>query len=102
MLQLADAVEAITAADALSGGRSLPLLVEINGIHLTSEVRDYMLEHGTASAVATVGASSTDRVQAAWMRRNSTFPQEYFTCREEAVEWLTWLPRGGSADDYGL
>lgn len=74
-------VEAIEAAHSLSGGRSLPLLVEINGIHLALEVREYMLKHGTASAVATVGATSMDRVQAAWMRRNSSFPKRISPAR---------------------
>jgi hypothetical protein len=90
-LLLADAVEAIEAGEALSGGRSLPLLVEVNGNHLTSEAREHTLKHGTASAVATVGVTSTDRVQAAWMRRHSSFPQAYFTCREDALEWLAGL-----------
>ncbi|MBT2538857.1 hypothetical protein [Arthrobacter sp. ISL-69] len=95
-LLLEDAVEAIKTGEVLSGGRSLPLLVEINGNHLTPELREHTLKHGTASAVATVGVTSTDRVQAAWMRRNSSIPQAYFTRREDAVEWIAALPHEGS------
>lgn len=87
-LLLADAVEAIEAGEALSGGRSLPLVVEINGNHLTPEAREHTLKHGTASALAIVGGTSTDRLQAAWLRRHSSFPQAYFTCLEDALEWL--------------
>lgn len=94
-LGLTDAMEVIKAGDMLSAGRSLPLLVEINGNQLTSEFRKYALKHGTASAVAAVGVTSTDRVQAAWMRRNSIFPQAYFTRREDALEWIAALPRHG-------
>lgn len=90
-LLLADAVEAIEAGEALSGGHSLPLLVEINGNHLTPEAREHTLKHGTASALAIVGGTSTDRLEAARLRRNSSFPQAYFSCREDALEWLAGI-----------
>ncbi len=69
------------------------LLVEANGNHLAPGVREHALSSVSPSAVAIVGATSIDRVQAARMGRNSDIPHAYFNSRESAREWLAGFAR---------
>ncbi|GGH97343.1 STAS/SEC14 domain-containing protein [Arthrobacter liuii] len=83
------AVGAARVLEGLSGGRALPLLVDLAGVAgLTPEARAGMNVYRGFSAVALVGDGPTGKVVAAFSRRSLT-PTGYFTNESEALRWLS-------------
>ncbi|NUT73336.1 STAS/SEC14 domain-containing protein [Pseudarthrobacter sp. C4D7] len=82
------AVRAARMLGRLSGGRVLPLLVDLAGVAgLTPEARAGMNSYRGFSAVALIGDGPMGKVVAAFSQRSLT-PTAYFTNRPDALEWL--------------
>jgi len=83
------AVRAARALEGFSGGRPLPLLVNLAGVAgLTPEARAGMNAYRGFSAVALIGDGAIGKVVAAFSRRSLT-PTAYFTNESEALHWLS-------------
>lgn len=83
------AVRAARVLESLSGGRVLPLLVDLAGVAgLTPEARGGMNAYRGFSAVALIGDGPMGKVVAAFSQRSLT-PTEYFTDEPEALHWLS-------------
>ncbi|MDQ0770640.1 hypothetical protein QF031_003389 [Pseudarthrobacter defluvii] len=83
------AVRAARVLEGLSGGRSLPLLVNFAGVAgLTPEARAGMNAYRGFSAVALIGDGAMGKVVAAFSQRSLT-PTAYFTNESEAIKWLS-------------
>jgi hypothetical protein len=82
------AVRAARVLEGLSGGRTLPLLVNLAGVAgLTPEARAGMNAYRGFSAVALIGDGAMGKVVAAFSQRALT-PTAYFTSESEALAWL--------------
>ncbi|MGN7202601.1 DUF7793 family protein [Arthrobacter sp. SAFR-044] len=82
------AVQAARVLENLSGGRLLPLLVDLAAVAgLTPEARAGMNAYRGFSAVALVGDGPMGKVVAAFSQRSLT-PTAYFTNAPEALHWL--------------
>jgi len=90
-----DAVALMERARELSGGRALPLLVEITGVE--------WIDQGALKAfagtwpltrAAVVGTSPVDQTLASFYtgRHKPVHPTRYFTSMDEAMAWLTEDP----------
>ncbi|HEY1158370.1 MAG TPA: hypothetical protein VGE95_19060 [Arthrobacter sp.] len=89
------AVRAARVLEGLSGGRTLPLLVNLAGVAgLTPEARAGMNAYRGFSAVALIGDGAMGKVVAAFSQRALT-PTAYFTDESEALTWLS--EQGGRA-----
>jgi hypothetical protein len=89
------AVRAARVLEGLSGGRTLPLLVNLAGVAgLTPESRAGMNAYRGFSAVALIGDGAMGKVVAAFSQRALT-PTAYFTDDSEALTWLS--EQGGRA-----
>ncbi|NUU30150.1 STAS/SEC14 domain-containing protein [Arthrobacter sp. C9C5] len=86
-----DAAASIEGMRALSGGRELPVLVEISGVTMSAAARHTYERAEAVSAVALLGSSVVDTVVAAALGRHGFCPHAYFTSRKEALEWLDGL-----------
>ena len=83
------AVGAARVLEGLSGGRILPLMVDLAGVAgLTPEARAGMNAYRGFSAVALIGDGAMGKVVAAFSQRSLT-PTAYFTEESEALEWLS-------------
>ncbi|MFP5311485.1 MAG: STAS/SEC14 domain-containing protein [Actinomycetes bacterium] len=91
------AVRAARVLSGLSGGRALPLLVDLSGVTgLTPEARAGMNAYRGFSAVALIGDGAVGKVMAAFARRSVT-PTAYFTTEADALTWLRECEHTGSA-----
>jgi len=89
------AVRAARVLEGLSGGRTLPLLVNLAGVAgLTPAARAGMNAYRGFSAVALIGDGAMGKVVAAFSQRALT-PTAYFTDESEALTWLS--EQGGRA-----
>ncbi|UUL76404.1 hypothetical protein NG819_00355 [Pseudarthrobacter sp. Fe7] len=93
------AVRAARVLKGLSGGRVLPLLVDLAGVvGLTPDARAGMNAYRGFSAVALIGDGPMGKVVAAFSRRSLT-PTAYFTNGHAALRWLfEQCTRAGSPD----
>lgn len=83
------AVRAARALEGFSGGWTLPLLVDLNGVSgLTPEARAGMNAYRGFSAVALIGEGSMGKVVTAFSQRSLT-PTAYFTNEVDALDWLS-------------
>ncbi|MDP9988237.1 hypothetical protein J2S98_003418 [Arthrobacter oryzae] len=83
------AVHAARVLEGLSGGRTLPLLVDLAGVAgLTPEARAGMNAYRGFSAAALIGDGAMGKVVAAFSQRSLT-PTAYFTKEPEALKWLS-------------
>ncbi|UTT70234.1 hypothetical protein NMQ03_03510 [Arthrobacter sp. DNA4] len=83
------AVRAARALEGLSGGRVLPIRVDLAGVAgLTPEARAGMNAYRGFSAVALIGDGPMGKVVAAFSRRSLT-PTAYFTNGPDALHWLS-------------
>ena len=83
------AVHAARVLEGLSGGRTLPLLVDLAGVAgLSPEARAGMNAYRGFSAAALIGDGAMGKVVAAFSQRSLT-PTAYFTKESEALKWLS-------------
>lgn len=99
-----DAVSSIEAMRALSGGRELPLLVDIDGVTMSAAARGAYERAEAVSAVALLGSNVVDTVVAAALGRHRFCPHAYFTSRREAMAWLEGfkVPQLAAGEELGL
>lgn len=99
-----DAAASIEAMRALSGGRELPLLVDIAGVTMSAAARGAYERAEAVSAVALLGSSVVDTVVAAALGRHDFCPHAYFTSRTEAMAWLEdfQVPELAAGEQPGL
>jgi hypothetical protein len=89
-----DARAAILAAERISGGAPMPMLVEMTDVEISAAARYAFAQTKGVSAIAVLGSSVVDRVVAAAMRRHTLYPHEFFTSRDDAPAWLTRVTAG--------
>ncbi|TLM84724.1 STAS/SEC14 domain-containing protein [Pseudarthrobacter sp. NamE5] len=83
------AVRAARALEGLSGGRTLPILVDITGVTgLSPEARAGMNAYRGFSHTALVGDHPMGTVLAAFAQQSPT-PSAYFTTEPDALRWLS-------------
>lgn len=90
-----DAFASIELIRGLSGGRAVPLLVDISGVTMSAAARGAFERAEAVSAVALVGSTVVDKVVAAALGRHGFCPHAYFTSHPEALEWLDAVPLTG-------
>ncbi|MDQ0868243.1 hypothetical protein QFZ70_000716 [Arthrobacter sp. V1I9] len=86
-----DATALMQGADALSAGRTLPLLVELTGMKwIDRRAQEAFASRWPLARAAIVGASPVDEAIAGFYiaRHNPHHPTRFFTSKDAAMAWL--------------
>jgi hypothetical protein len=92
-IEVDEAQCAVAAIDTLRQGKSLPVLIRVEGVTFTREARKVFPSPGSVSRMALLGSSPVDYAIALFLLRFSPLPcpVAYFTSLKKA---MTWLRRG--------
>lgn len=90
-----DARDAMRATELISQGARMPMLSVMTDVEISAAARYEFAKSADVTAIAVLGSSAVDRVVAAATSRDTRYPHEFFTSRDDAVAWLNGFTDGG-------
>ncbi len=100
-VDVVDARDAMRATALLAQAGRMPMLSVMTDVEISAAARYEFAKSADVLAIAVLGSSAVDRVVAAATSRDTQYPHEFFTSRDEALAWLSGFVRspGGLAHD---
>jgi hypothetical protein len=87
-VDVGEARDAMRAAELVTQGRPMPMLSVMTDVVISSAARYEFANSVGVIAIAVLGSSAVDRVVAAATSRDTRYPHEFFTSRDDALAWL--------------
>lgn len=87
-VDLDEARDAMRAAELIGQGRPMPMLSVMTDVVISAAARYQFAKSVDVTAIAVLGSSAVDRVVAAAASRDTRYPHEFFTSRDDALAWL--------------
>ena len=72
----------------------MPMLSVMTDVEISAAARYEFAKSIDVLAIAVLGSSAVDRVVAAATSRDTQYPHEFFTSRDDAVAWLNGFLSG--------
>ncbi|MET3812375.1 STAS/SEC14 domain-containing protein [Arthrobacter sp. UYEF3] len=88
-VSLDEARDAMRAAELICQGRPMPMLSVMTDVAISAAARYQFAKSVDVTAIAVLGSSAVDRVVAAATSRDTRYPHEFFTSRDDALAWLS-------------
>lgn len=100
-VDIIDARDALRATASITRDRRMPMLSVMTDVEISASARYEFAKSSDVVAIAVLGSSAVDRVIAAATSRDTDYPHEFFTSREDALAWLRAFiePGAGAAAD---
>lgn len=83
-----DARDAMRATALLAKTGRMPMLSVMTDVEISAAARYEFAKSADVLAIAVLGSSAVDRVVAAATSRDTRYPHEFFTSRNQALAWL--------------
>ena len=93
-VDVVDARDAMRATAQLAEAGRMPMLSVMTDVEISAAARYEFAKSVDVLAIAVLGSSAVDRVVAAATSRDTQYPHEFFTSRDDAVAWLNGFLSG--------
>lgn len=90
------------ATALLAEAGRMPMLSVMTDVEISAAARYEFAKSIDVLAIAVLGSSAVDRVVAAATSRDTQYPHEFFTSRDDAVAWLNGFLSGSVSGSGGL
>ncbi len=93
-VDVGDARDAMRATALIAEAGRKPMLSVMTDVEISAAARYEFAKSIDVIAIAVLGSSAVDRVVAAATSRDTRYPHEFFTSREDALAWLNGFIAG--------
>lgn len=93
-VDVVDARDAMRATALIAEAGRKPMLSVMTDVEISAAARYEFAKSIDVVAIAVLGSSAVDRVVAAATSRDTRYPHEFFTSREDALAWLNGFIAG--------
>lgn len=93
-MDVGDARDAMRATALIAEAGRKPMLSVMTDVEISAAARYEFAKSIDVIAIAVLGSSAVDRVVAAATSRDTRYPHEFFTSREDALAWLNGFIAG--------